>query len=952
MDKDLKDLLTGVSVGTKDLKETVTFYTYNPTIEWHVAKCNLPFLLDEYCKLVQQKLEDGAEGDLTLSEAQRLQAPLTIDFELSYAPCEDEFLPYDQRFPLYVCGLLQEIIRDNFIIKSHEDLCCLFSESMNSWEQSDETIHHNLRFYFPNIVVQNRDHEDIRQQLIKLLNSKNITKNFDKPLSTSWDKIVIKKNASPVPLYGSVGERSIPPLVLKDMWNQVDLEVVEDEERNIDDSYERVYLNGMFDPHNHAFFRDGIIPKDELVIEDTGDEDDYEEQLRKWLPLLYSFGYNESLTKKKDKKKGKIQATPVYTGVSNAPLIDIARILLGMINPDYVLSYIKWFEIGKALYSASQGTDAGLVMWRKFTTDAIKDKEFEKLPRHLTIKNVEETCNALYNSFPDDDKITIKTLAWYAKSCNPNAYAEWHKAWCSDSYEKALSTYDTDIAIALYRTFWLEYVYVSEAKTPVWYRYTGHRWVECKQGLELSKKISDSFCQRFEIIKADLIVQASRSMDQEFKRKVEAKSKLYDQIIKTLKNGPSKSSIMREAREHFEHPKFLEYLDSEPHITGVLNGVLEVDPEENIIRFRSGKPEDYISMTAGVKYSTVYSDTHPLVIECSDWIKRVFPNMDLYCHFMKFAASMLYGKNADKIFPIWSGGGDNSKSMVVKLFECVLGEYCIKLPVNMLADQKRSASGPTPELARADHKRCGFLEEPSSDLVMANGIIKRLTGGDSFFARKLNENGKDIEMTLKVVLMCNKVPTIVDPDQATKNRVKIFPFMSKWCDDAPEDPNEQMKQGRFKKDPNFERNIPRLAPAFLWLMVKSWRSYKIEGLKNPPVIIEQTEDYFKRTDIYAQFLSESITNVKNQKGEIDEKAKLSIQEIYNEFKIWYRSAFPDGKIPSRTDVRSDLISRWGPTTNNCWLGIKLLSNDTDPNHKNVVALVPAGNGPITKRVAQ
>src|SRR5690606_39029632 len=120
--------------------------------------------------------------------------------------------------------------------------------------------------------------------------------------------------------------------------------------------------------------------------------------------------------------------------------------------------------------------------------------------------------------------------------------------------------------------------------------------------------------------------------------------------------------------------KFTTYLDINTELTCVTNGVLEVNG--NTVEFRPSKPQDYISKCVNIPYHSSYSNDHPQVRECYKWFGQVFTDKDMLHHFLKFCASCLRGGNNDKIFPIWTGDGDNSKSMMVKLFESTFGEYC------------------------------------------------------------------------------------------------------------------------------------------------------------------------------------------------------------------------------------------------------------------------------------
>jgi phage/plasmid-associated DNA primase len=260
-----------------------------------------------------------------------------------------------------------------------------------------------------------------------------------------------------------------------------------------------------------------------------------------------------------------------------------------------------------------------------------------------------------------------------------------------------------------------------------------------------------------------------------------------------------------------------------------------------------------------------------------------------------------------------------------------MGVYCIKFPVSMLTEKFMNSSGPNPQLARAKGARVAFLDEPEDDVSLQKGTIKRYTGGDSFFARLLQDNGGDVEATFKMILVCNKVPVIPNADKAIKNRTRLFPFLSTWSDKAPLDPAEQMRKRMFKKDPNFEKRIPKLAPAFLWLMTEYFHTYATEGLPDPTIVTEYTDNYWRDNDVYAQFAAEKIQEVFVDENftQHDTNAKLSLTELYAEFKEWFKINFPSIKVPQRTFVKAEYQHRWGKMMNNSWLGIKMVDDSVE-----------------------
>ena len=275
------------------------------------------------------------------------------------------------------------------------------------------------------------------------------------------------------------------------------------------------------------------------------------------------------------------------------------------------------------------------------------------------------------------------------------------------------------------RKFWLDFCY--DPRNKIWYEFADHHWVASDLGLGITSKISNELCQSYEEVKRGLELSAY-SASCEDRPRIELRVKTLSRIASQLKDVTVKSKLLSELREFFVRPKAHSIMDCNPFITGVRNGVIEVNDKEAI--FRDGKPEDYITMCTYVDYvEQTWED--PNVVKVLNWISQVFPDPCLYNHFLKFAASLLKAGNKEKIFPIWTGSSDNSKSMIVKLFEVTLGDYSITFPIAMISDKALANTGPSPELARARGTRVVFLTEPDNDINLKKGIIKKYTGGDT-----------------------------------------------------------------------------------------------------------------------------------------------------------------------------------------------------------------------------
>ena len=93
-----------------------------------------------------------------------------------------------------------------------------------------------------------------------------------------------------------------------------------------------------------------------------------------------------------------------------------------------------FLDIGKALYKATEGEDLGLIEWKK-----IVDRK--------KLKFDNEFCDSKWIGF-DNEEVTVKTLAWYAKEDRPEDYYQWHGRWCRPKMGEAIQNRKLDNMVA------------------------------------------------------------------------------------------------------------------------------------------------------------------------------------------------------------------------------------------------------------------------------------------------------------------------------------------------------------------------------------------------------------------------------------------------------------------------------------------------------------------------
>ena len=885
--------------------------TYGPNSKWSIPDANCESFWRSYCTLVDNK----KDGKLCLAEVPKKHMPIMADFTLKFHPLDGNAETYGYDFLLSVVYCFQQAILRVLQISDRavELVCCVLD--------SDEYLEDNLivsrfKLHFPycktETAIQSRV---LRPLVLQILRTENVISRLVHQPVNDWETIIDPSTTdNPCDMYGSSAVPDVPKLKLEYIFHRIEQEHIDTTQAPI------LEVEDAFFPENHEHVQNGIVHANMFA----GEQD-----REFWLPMFLSINYWKGVTISKHAPPEALRIGPqpsterqynqgfrIGNNTTDSPdgdndMGEIAERFLPMLNRERVESDHYWMDIGRSLYGSFEGLERGLELWIRFT---------ERSDNHSA-----EDCQTLYPTFYDT-KLTVKTLAWYARQDSPDEYDRWHKDWYTPALEKATSCLDSDVADAIYRVYWLDFACSSLAKSSL-YHFKNNIWKRLDNGHTLRSCISGDFIAIFEKFRTVVSIKIQDSTDRRFKDSAEILVKKISNLICRLKKRTFKNNVLSESLEKFYIEEFDNKLDSNSDLMGMVNGVLEACNMEAVMR--PGKPEDYVSKSTGLIWRYDLHWKHPLVVRLLEWLTKVFPNKQLLEYFGKISGSCIKGKNSDKLFPIMTGRGDNSKSMIKKVFESAFGAYCITFPTTLFTS-KRSGGGPDPAVARSKYAHVAFAQEPDADDPLKNGTIKEMTGGDRFFARFLNDNGGEIEPMFTLILMCNTVPMIPHSDKAMKNRVRLIPYLSTWVSKPPTGMDEQYKQRLFKKDPFFENQIPELAPAFMWYLAQMYTKYRKEGLIEPQLVTESTTEYWNENDIYLQFINENITRAyqeipnwpEGKTKPIDEEAKITISQIYSRFRDWFKECFQGLKCPDRPLVKGELEQRMGKTFKRAWRGIR------------------------------
>ncbi|TPX52095.1 hypothetical protein PhCBS80983_g06529, partial [Powellomyces hirtus] len=293
------------------------------------------------------------------------------------------------------------------------------------------------------------------------------------------------------------------------------------------------------------------------------------------------------------------------------------------------------------------------------------------------------------------------------------------------------------------------------------------------------------------------------------------------------------------------------------------------------------------------------------------------------CEFLKRAlASSLDGYVIDQLFYMFLGKGANGKSLLIKLLKLVLGDYASSMASAQVTKTSVNAQAASPALIALLHKRASFLTE-LEEKVLVTEFIKMVAGGDRTTGRGLHKENQEIELTSKIFIALNDLPTVEDKTHGFWRKLVIIPFKASFVDD-PKLPHEK------PIIPGYEAKLLACADTFLAMLidtyVKHYKHKRINKAQLPAVARQMSIDYQFSQNIPLQFITLATNDSENEhiiSTDLSEafsnfcKSK-SVQKNRNMVEQLYK--IMDEKYPPTNKERRIKVNK---KARNGWSGVEL-----------------------------
>ena len=297
-----------------------------------------------------------------------------------------------------------------------------------------------------------------------------------------------------------------------------------------------------------------------------------------------------------------------------------------------------------------------------------------------------------------------------------------------------------------------------------------------------------------------------------------------------------------------------ELLDVDKYLLNLRNGTYDLRNDKLL----SHSPEDRLTMMANVEYDPD--------AKCPKWIEflnKIFAgDQDLIGFVQKALGYSLTGDTGEDCFFIVYGTGANGKTTFLNTIETVLGDYAAQSRAETFLSKDRDTI--PSDLARLKGRRFVVATEFPLGKVIAESLIKSLTGRDELTVRELFGKWFQYKPQFKIWLGTNHKPVVRDNSVGFWRRVKLIPF------EVQIPVNERIR--------NFEDILLEEASGILNWMLEGYREWSKNGLGDTEKIREATAEYRDENDVLRDFLEERCIE--------DPNASISKKELYQAYVDW------------------------------------------------------------------
>jgi len=240
------------------------------------------------------------------------------------------------------------------------------------------------------------------------------------------------------------------------------------------------------------------------------------------------------------------------------------------------------------------------------------------------------------------------------------------------------------------------------------------------------------------------------------------RAKAPDDMIRAAKRAESSSAVKGALILAATEPEIAitpDRLDAHPYLLNCRNGVVDLRTGERL----EHDPALLLTKMAGAPYEP---DADGAVY--AKFLERIQPSEDMRLFIRRLLGLSLEGKVTAHILPIFWGDGANGKSTLTDAVMNALGDYADAADPDLL--RARTFDAHPTGVADLFGLRLALLHESDAGHRLAEGTVKRLTGGDRLKARRMREDFWSFDPSHTFVMLTNHKPLVGGTDEGIWRR--------------------------------------------------------------------------------------------------------------------------------------------------------------------------------------
>jgi putative DNA primase/helicase len=272
-------------------------------------------------------------------------------------------------------------------------------------------------------------------------------------------------------------------------------------------------------------------------------------------------------------------------------------------------------------------------------------------------------------------------------------------------------------------------------------------------------------------------------------------------------------------------------LDADPYLLNCANGTLDLRTGE----LRRHDPGELLTKMAGAAL-----DPGAPGEAFGSFLERVQPDPGMRAYLARLIGHALEGRVVEHILPIMFGDGANGKGTFIAAVLAALGDYADAADPELL--NARTFDAHPTGVADLFGLRLAVLHESDAGRRLAEGTVKRLTGGDRLKARRMREDFWHFEPSHSFCVLTNHKPVVSGQDEGIWRRLRLVP----WDVVVPPDERDERLGDRLRLETDH---------ILSWL-VHGYQDWRDHGLAEPEAVTRATAAYRADSDALGRFVDQ------------------------------------------------------------------------------------------------